>query len=106
MKKIIFITLILSLFLVNACGSGQELTITQISSYAERFLSEVEKENAKKGFNITTKIIDIQKKNSFWEIDYYINISDGLTHVLLERTLKLNNQGMVLDDISKSKTTS
>lgn len=106
MKKIIFITLILLLFLVNACSSAQELTTTQISSSAERFLSEVEKENAKKGFNITTKITDINKKNIFWEVDYYINISDGLKHVLLERTLKLNNQGMVLDDISKSRTTS
>ena len=103
MKKIIFI--LLGLFLINAC-SIQELTTTQISSSAERFLSEVEKENAQEGFDVSTKIIDIQKKNNFWEVDYYINISDGLKHVLLERTLKLNNKGMVLDDISKTKTTS
>ncbi len=106
MKKIIFITLILSLFLVNACSSARELTTTQISYAAEKFLSEVEKENAREGFDISTKITDINKKNTHWEVDYYINISDGLKHVLLERTLKLNNKGMVLDDISKTKTTS
>ncbi len=106
MRKIISITLILLLFLINSCSFAQELTTEQVSYAAEKFLSEVEKENAQEGFDISTKITDINKKNTQWEIDYYINISDGLKHVLLERTLKLNNKGMVLDDISKSKTTS
>ena len=106
MKKIIFITLILLLFLVNACISAQELTTTQISSVAKKFIQNAAQESAEEGMDTITKIIDIQKKNNFWEVDYYINISDGSKHVLLERTLKLNNQGMVLDDISKSRTTS
>ncbi len=101
MRKIIFI--ILSLFLINACSSIQELTTTQISSVAEKFIQSVAEENAEEGIDITTKIIDIRKETAHWEVDYQLNIDNGLNSVLLERTLKLNNNGQIIDDISISK---
>ncbi|TKJ17902.1 hypothetical protein CEE44_05270 [Candidatus Woesearchaeota archaeon B3_Woes] len=102
MRKIIFI--ILSLFLISACSSIQELTTTQISSVAEKFIQDIAEENTEEGTDITTKITDIKKVNTHWEVDYQINISNSLNYVLLERTLKLNNKGQIIDDISKSKT--